>query len=133
MIGGNPAREEPLAPEFSVSRATVRSALADLETTGLIRRVHGKGSFPVSQGRVHMLLSATTYLERLKQTSTEFASLHLRSRLSSDWRGAQTPFWPGYGSIPWTRPVICATRTKHRNIPLITLAGFVRFQRRDVV
>ncbi len=63
--------EEALTREFSVSRATVRSALADLETAGLIRRVHGKGSFPVTQGHVHVQLSATTYLERLKQTSTE--------------------------------------------------------------
>ncbi len=63
--------EEALTLEFSVSRATVRSALADLESAGLIRRVHGKGSFPVTQGPVHVPLSSTTYLERLKQTSTE--------------------------------------------------------------
>jgi len=63
--------EEALTIEFSVSRATVRSALADLENAGLIKRMHGKGSFPVEQAARPSLLSSTSYLEHLKRTSVE--------------------------------------------------------------
>jgi GntR family transcriptional regulator len=63
--------EEALTLEFSVSRATVRSALADLENAGLIRRIHGKGSFPIAQAEPQPAPSSTTYLQQLQQTSAE--------------------------------------------------------------
>ena len=37
--------ERQLADKYELSRTTVRSALNELEVTGLIRRVHGKGTF----------------------------------------------------------------------------------------
>lgn len=37
--------ERQLAQEYQVSRNTVRLALLNLESTGLVRRIHGKGTF----------------------------------------------------------------------------------------
>ncbi|APX71984.1 GntR family transcriptional regulator [Companilactobacillus allii] len=37
--------ERKLSDKYELSRTTVRSALNELEVTGLIRRVHGKGTF----------------------------------------------------------------------------------------
>ncbi len=37
--------ERALAMKYELSRTTVRSALMEMEITGLIRRVHGKGTF----------------------------------------------------------------------------------------
>ncbi|WP_338217303.1 GntR family transcriptional regulator [Companilactobacillus muriivasis] len=37
--------ERQLADKYEVSRNTVRGALFDLETIGLVRRIHGKGTF----------------------------------------------------------------------------------------
>lgn len=39
------ASEAAIRSRYGVSRATVRQALADLETSGVIRRVQGRGSF----------------------------------------------------------------------------------------
>lgn len=37
--------ERELAEKYELSRTTVRAALMELEVTGMIRRVHGKGTF----------------------------------------------------------------------------------------
>jgi GntR family transcriptional regulator len=37
--------EPELAAAYSVSRATVREALQSLENEGIVRRVHGSGTF----------------------------------------------------------------------------------------
>ena len=57
--------EEELCQVFSVSRATVRQALAGLESDGLIRREQGRGSFvqPASKGVAE--LKMTCLLEDL--------------------------------------------------------------------
>ncbi len=73
MIAGWPASEgkplpsEPsLAARFGVSRVTVRATLARLEEEGLVRRVHGVGTFPTQpetpertniQGQLESLIS----------------------------------------------------------------------------
>lgn len=46
-----PLPSEPsLAARYGVSRVTIRATLAQLEQEGLIRRVHGVGTFPVHSG-----------------------------------------------------------------------------------
>ena len=37
--------ERQLADKYEVSRNTVRAALMELEATGIVRRIHGKGTF----------------------------------------------------------------------------------------
>jgi GntR family transcriptional regulator len=45
-----PLPSEPsLAKRFGVSRVTIRATLAQLEVEGLIRRVHGVGTFPITE------------------------------------------------------------------------------------
>ena len=41
--------EEEIRREFSVSRVTIRRALAELEAEGLVRRRRGSGTYPVEQ------------------------------------------------------------------------------------
>lgn len=63
----SPLPSEPnLASRFGVSRVTIRATLAELEREGLVRRVHGVGTFPVAaaspdrtniQGQLENLIS----------------------------------------------------------------------------
>ncbi len=46
-----PLPSEPkIAAQFGVSRVTVRATLAQLEKEGMVRRVHGVGTFPIRPG-----------------------------------------------------------------------------------
>ena len=64
---GGPLPSEPsLASRFGVSRVTLRATLAQLEAEGLVRRVHGVGTFPIEppppertniQGHLESLIS----------------------------------------------------------------------------
>ena len=42
--------ENQLAKEMSITRVTVRHAMASLENDGLIRRIQGKGTFTLTKG-----------------------------------------------------------------------------------
>jgi GntR family transcriptional regulator len=79
-----PLPSEPqLAARFGVSRVTVRSTLARLEAEGLVRRVHGVGTFPTAapdsgraniQGHLENLMSfeeATTVRNLAWSADTE--------------------------------------------------------------
>lgn len=57
--------EEELCQMFSVSRATVRQALAGLESDGLIRREQGRGSFVLPSSKGVAELKMTCLLEDL--------------------------------------------------------------------
>ncbi len=57
--------EEELRQAFSVSRATVRQALAGLESDGLIRREQGRGSFVLPPSKGVAELKMTCLLEDL--------------------------------------------------------------------
>src|SRR5512146_2919459 len=57
--------EEALCQMFSVSRATVRQALAGLESDGLIRREQGRGSFVMPPSKGVAELKMTCLLEDL--------------------------------------------------------------------
>lgn len=59
--------EKEIGAQYSVSRTTVRLALAELERTGYIYRLQGKGSF-VSARRVHV---ANSFFDLAPQPDTE--------------------------------------------------------------
>lgn len=64
-------KEEELCAQFSVSRITVRRALADLEGLGLVEKRQGRGTF-VSQDLPPARQMATLgYLDTLRQVSDE--------------------------------------------------------------
>src|ERR1700735_4988828 len=46
--------EEQLSASFSVSRQTVRRAMQDLVSEGIIYRVAGRGTYPVAQADRHL-------------------------------------------------------------------------------
>ena len=60
MPGDRLPSENVLAQQYSVSRQTVRKALADLENEGYVYAVHGSGTF----------CSVASRLQRLPQTFT---------------------------------------------------------------
>lgn len=75
-----PLPSEPaLAERYGVSRVTIRKTLEQLERDGLILRVHGKGTFPVSQVRDQGKVNISGTLDNL---------LSFDSRAS-----ARTLFW----------------------------------------
>lgn len=63
--GGMLPGERQLEEMFSVSRITVRRALADLTAEGLLVRVHGKGTF-VSHGLVQSRLHLASFHEDMR-------------------------------------------------------------------
>lgn len=76
-------KEETLGKLFGVARATVRRALADLESEGLVQRRHGSGTF-VREGLATGATMATlSFIDDLKHTaqSTEVRVVTLESAL----------------------------------------------------
>jgi DNA-binding LacI/PurR family transcriptional regulator len=64
--------ELELAEAWGVARSTVRQALAALERDGLIRRVHGKGTFVHEQARQRPLRGLDLFALVLPETRTGF-------------------------------------------------------------
>jgi GntR family transcriptional regulator len=63
--------EEGLCTQFEVSRITVRRAVADLESIGLLQKRHGRGTF-VSSSLPPSRPSATLgFIDALRKTATE--------------------------------------------------------------
>ncbi|WP_454727219.1 MULTISPECIES: GntR family transcriptional regulator [Cupriavidus] len=63
--------QEALSAEFGVSRITVRRALADLQTEGLLQNEQGVGSFVLALERPRPAAVSLTYLEGLEQAVSE--------------------------------------------------------------
>ena len=63
--------EQTLGERFSVSRITVRRALADLAAAGVVERRHGRGTF-VREGRLPARPSPSlSVIDSLRQTATQ--------------------------------------------------------------
>lgn len=72
ISSGEWAPGQPIPPErelitlYQVSRTTVRQALDDLVTSGLLYRVHGKGTFVAERKIVQTLADLTGFAEELE-------------------------------------------------------------------
>jgi GntR family transcriptional regulator len=61
--------EEALVATFGVARATVRRALADLETEGLVQRRHGRGTFVRDDLQGSAGMTTLSYIDDLRHTA----------------------------------------------------------------
>ena len=64
-------KEEALCERFSVSRITVRRALADLAHLNLIERRHGKGSYVRSDALTARVIPSLSVIDSLHKTAIE--------------------------------------------------------------
>lgn len=62
-------KEEALAEQFGVARATLRRALGDLEQEGLVQRRHGRGTFVRTDVKAPPRVPTLGYVEELKRTA----------------------------------------------------------------
>lgn len=65
--------ERSLATEFTVSRTTVRQALADLTAEGRLHRVQGKGTF-AAEPKLAQRLQLSSYTEDMREQGREPSS-----------------------------------------------------------
>jgi len=63
--------EEALCAQFGVSRITVRRAVSDLESQGLLEKRHGRGTFVAAQLPPSRPSATLGLLESLRKTATE--------------------------------------------------------------
>lgn len=63
--------ENELATRFSVNRHTVRRAVAELETEGLVRTEHGRGTFILDGHIDYQLGKRTRFSENIRQLNME--------------------------------------------------------------
>lgn len=72
--------EPELMQRFGVSRITVRQAIGDLETEGLVVRRHGRGTFVVAPPIAHDLLRLTDFDEDMRAAGLSPATRVLAHR-----------------------------------------------------
>jgi GntR family transcriptional regulator len=113
--------EDALVQLFGVSRATVRRALADLESEGLVQRRHGRGTF-VREGLATGANMATlSFVDELRQTAqlTEVRVVTLESILPP-------PAVQALLHVPSEEPVVHAIRVRMAGkIPLMITEAWV--------
>ncbi|MEX2449395.1 MAG: phosphonate metabolism transcriptional regulator PhnF [Rhodospirillales bacterium] len=63
--------EQELAARFDVNRHTVRRAIAELETEGLVRTEHGRGTFVLDGFVNYQLGKRTRFSENIRQLNME--------------------------------------------------------------
>lgn len=73
--------ESELADRFAVNRHTIRRAIEELITTGLVERRHGKGTFVLDGPIDYSLGQATNFTEALESSGKAASSRLLRKLL----------------------------------------------------
>jgi DNA-binding GntR family transcriptional regulator len=141
---GDPLREMHLAREFSISQATVREALLQLEKLGLAVRMANRGTIvtKLTPQEVRDRLEIRLELEPLacikaspRLTEDDFAYLErLAQEISKDYKSPNYNFYET-GQIDfqfhryiWQRsgsPVLCAT-LEQVTLPLFAFIGLLR-------
>lgn len=129
MAPDQPLPSEPhLAARFGVSRVTLRATLARLEAEGLVRRVHGVGTFPVAtpnrdraniQGHLENLMSfeAATTVRNL-EWSTDAEPDAIAARALGESRCVRIVRVRSYQDQPISFTTICVASMHARLISL---------------
>lgn len=130
--------EHQLCRQYDVSRVTVRLALSELESRGLIYRHHGKGTFAHPLGRLerkpiglvlgHQRWSDSPLLRDfmagmrvgLDAERTDLVVLH---RFPSEWDPGMGPMVGGVVSVAEDFPAPEREALAKRGIPALTLGG----------
>lgn len=76
--------ERELSESYGVNRMTVRQAIAELNTQGIVRRLHGVGTFVTEQNAIAPLIPAVTgFSERFRSVGMKPASTVIRLEVVS--------------------------------------------------
>jgi GntR family transcriptional regulator len=113
--------EETLVATFGVARATVRRALADLETEGLVQRRHGRGTFVREDLKTAAGMTTLSYIDDLRHTA-QISSVRVLSLETTT-----PPRWvTSVLNIPEQEKAVRATRLRVAgDIPLMVTEAWV--------
>ena len=71
--------ETQMQKEYSMSRVTIRNAMAELETEGYIIKVQGKGSFVAQSDMLRLPIGVTSFSEDARIQGVEISSKVLKA------------------------------------------------------
>jgi GntR family transcriptional regulator len=92
--------ERQLMARYGVSRATVREAIGQLVSEGVLYRVHGKGTF-VAPGRVESQLHLASFTEEMRRRGLEPSTRVLELALVTPPRRAMSELGLETGGRAW--------------------------------
>ncbi len=84
--------ENELCSKYGIARMTVRNALSNLESEGLIERQKGKGSIVKLKRKSIELLSIKGFTEIMKGRESKIDTLFLQRPVLIDWE--ESFYWP---------------------------------------
>ncbi|HRR91935.1 MAG TPA: GntR family transcriptional regulator, partial [bacterium] len=89
LEGGRLPTEEELSTKYSVSRGTVRKALAELESEGLIVTEAGRGTFVVKPKFEQSLLKFYSIGREMRERDEDFRTRVMIKEITKPTRGIQ--------------------------------------------
>lgn len=93
--------ETQMQKEYSMSRVTIRNAMAELETEGYIIKVQGKGSFVAQSDMLRLPIGVTSFSEDARIQGVEISSKVLKACVEDRPSEIDREFFkiPGEGEI----------------------------------